>query len=115
MKIFRGYDDHYKTQLRSWIGLFVVSCFFLGMVSLATPLHDTSFLLKSCSICKAQASTSSTRNKIKMDLPLSAATDNQPSWDFYPPLSQIQYNHQTPFIPALLPHAFFNKAPPYLS
>lgn len=114
MNIFRGHDNHFEAHIGRGIGLFLVSCFLMSAVALATPLYDNCFLLKECSICKAKTSFFGTRNKIKADIPLSAAIDDHASWEVYPTLWRIQCDHQAPFIASLLPNPFLNKAPPSL-
>jgi hypothetical protein len=115
MKTSKGPDNRIGTRIRRCIGLLLTSCFFLGVVALAMHHHDAFFQLKSCAICKAKTSFSSTLNKVKADPPQTMATVNHCSEENYFSFSRIKFHHQTPFISSLLPNPFLNKAPPAIS
>jgi hypothetical protein len=115
MKTSKEPNNHICKHIRRCIGLLLTSCFFLGVVSLAMHHHDIFFQLKSCGICKAKTSISSTINKIKAEPPLTIATVNNCLEDVYFTFSQNKFYHQTPFIASLLPNPFLNKAPPHIS
>ena len=115
MKTFKELNNLSGTHIRRGIGLLLTSCFFLGVVALAMHHHDVSFQLKSCAICKAKTSFSGTLNKVKVEPPIIMAIVNHCSEDIYFTFSEINDNHQTPFISSLLPNPFLNKAPPFIS
>jgi hypothetical protein len=101
------------THIWRFIGLFLTSYFFLGVISLA--MHDPIFQLKSCAICKAKTLLSGTLNKDKADSPLTKETVNHCSEEIYFTFSRIEFHHETPFIASLLPNPYLNKAPPFIS
>lgn len=115
MKSSKELNYRSGTRIRRCIGLLLTSCFFLGVVALAMHHHDAFIQLKSCAICKAKTSFSSTLNKVNADPPLTTATVNHCSEEIYFTFSRIQFHHQTPFLASLLPNPFLNKAPPFIS
>jgi len=114
-ELYRMFDNRVGRPVRRCIGFLLVSCFFLGVVTLAMHHHDVSFQLKDCAICKAKISFPGTFSKIKPDLPLLAAAENHRSGAFNFTNSPIRTNPQRPFIASRLPNPFLNKAPPALS
>jgi hypothetical protein len=115
MKKFRKSDNRNGTRIRRGIGLFLTSCFFLGVVALAIHHHDVFFQLKSCAVCNAKTSISNMFSKVKADLPTIMATVNHFSGEINFAFTRIKFCHQAPFIPSLLPNPFLNKAPPFIS
>jgi hypothetical protein len=106
---------YFDTHIRRWIGLLLAFCFFMGIVAFAMHHHNTYFLLKDCTICKAKTSLVGTLNKIIADLALAVTIDNHGSKEIHLTLSCLTYTHQRPFITSLLPNSSLNKAPPFLS
>jgi hypothetical protein len=115
MRTYKEPNNHSGTRIRRGIGLLLTSCFFLGVVALAMHHHDVSFQLKSCAICKAKTSFSGTLNKVTADTPITMAILIHCLEDLYFTYSEMNDNHQTPFISSLLPNPFLNKAPPFIS
>jgi hypothetical protein len=115
MKISKEPIDHSGKRMRSCIGLFLTSCFSLGVIALAIHHHDASFQLKGCAICEAKTSLSSTPNMVKAGSPPAMAAVNYCSKEIYFSFFRIEFQHQTPFIVSLLPYPFLNKAPPFIS
>ncbi|MBP8984310.1 MAG: hypothetical protein KBG12_00970 [Syntrophobacterales bacterium] len=113
MRVLREHDNHFITPFRSWFGLFLASCFAMGLVALAMHHHDAYFLLKNCAICKAKTSLSATISKIKADISASAVIESHNAADVYLTSSRLKNNHPTPFVVLLLPNSFFNKSPPF--
>lgn len=114
-EIVKVFKDSIGRPVRRFIGLFLTSCFFMGVVGLAMHHHDISFQLKSCAICKAKTSFSGTLNRVKVDPPLATARVSHCSEELYFTDSRIKTNHKTPFIASLQPNPYLNKAPPAIS
>jgi len=89
--------------------------FFLAFMAISLHHHDNAFWLRSCSICKINASISGALSKIKVD---SAPAVNSIQLLFtttFLCLSGILPDSKTIFIDSQIAVTYLNKAPPFNS
>ena len=101
----------HQTLIKNVI-FFSLSGFLLAVLAISFHHHDSSFLLRSCSICKVKTSLSGTFNKVKVDSAPAVVSLHFFSIAIFLCLSGILPDKKTVFIDSQIAVTYPNKAPP---